>query len=343
MTSSVTSVDTTNPSGPFSGPSHTTWRRQRLLRIGSNLGSPSPQIPSFDPDETSLLRANQTTASYGTLPPRQDSPVSTKQAHTFRQRRNLPDLPLNLPRASSPNSITPATPLSPNSFKGIPNSYFRISGQRPISAYDAPLVQQVDDNEDDLHARTNGIRVWYSSFSSIDWLHDAIKDSVRFSRLRRGKSLRSKVRLLVDKSIGWIVVTLVGFFTAIVAFLIIRSEQWFFDLKEGYCGTGWTKAKRFCCPVQADGAETFYMGAVEDTCTAWKTWAEVLGASEHGDHVVGYRAELVQYVSYAFIAVCPNFAYACLPKLTAKPLVILGICFVCADDIPDSVNVLCNA
>src|SRR5882762_98582 len=303
MAESVRSVDGACLSGHLSGPSHTSWRRQRLLRIGSN--NTTTQIP-LDGDETSALRPSQT--SYGTLPTRQDSPASIKR--TFRQRRNLPALPgltlprvssLNLPRVSTCGSSNPVLPpLSPSSFRGIPNSYLRINAQRPITAYDAPLAQQ-NDIEDDLHARNNGIRVWYSSFSSIDWLHDAIKDSVRHSRLSRG---RSRVRLLVDKSMGWIIVTLVGFITALIAFLIIRSEQWLFDLKDGYCRAGWTMAKRFCCPIEdVDGKGRFYMGAVaEDMCDAWKTWAEVFRASERGDH--RYWAEIVQYVSYAFIAVC---------------------------------------
>src|SRR6267154_985774 len=179
MADSAQSIDA-SPSGPLSGTSDTTWRRQRLLRIGSN--------------ESTFLRLTTRTASYGTIPKRR-----------------------NLSRQPSSNLPTPAGPLSPHS-SSFRNSYFRINLQRPISAYDAALI---DHSEDDLHARTNGIRVWYSSFASIDWLHDAIKDSVRFSRLRRGKSLHSKIKLLVDKSIGWIVVTIVGFFTAIVAFLVV--------------------------------------------------------------------------------------------------------------------------
>jgi chloride channel 3/4/5 len=38
-------------------------------------------------------------------------------------------------------------------------------------------------------------------------------------------------------------------------------------LKEGYCRTDWTKAKRFCCPIQDDGmggTPTVYMGAMEE-------------------------------------------------------------------------------
>jgi chloride channel 3/4/5 len=312
MDSFAKTVDSTSPSGPFSGPSHTTWRRQRLLRIGSN--NNTPRLP-FDADESSFLTLDQTSASYGTLPARRESPVSFRSSRHLFKRRNLPALPgLTLPRVSSSQ---PATPQSPSSFRGLSSSYFRINTQRPISAYDAPLVDHTA-HEDDLHARTNGIRVWYSSFASIDWLHDAIKDSVRFSRLRRGKSLHSKIRLLLDKSIGWIVVTLVGFITALVAFLIIRGEQWFFDLKEGHCSTDWKKAKRFCCPIQDDdlGTNTIYMGAMQGTCPAWRTWAEVLGASERGERMIGYRADLVQYIAYTFIAVCPCYRVCVLPNLT---------------------------
>jgi len=45
-------------------------------------------------------------------------------------------------------------------------------------------------------------------------LHDAIKDLVRFTRLRRGKSLRSHLRLLFDKSLGWIIVSEPPLFTS---------------------------------------------------------------------------------------------------------------------------------
>ena len=49
-------------------------------------------------------------------------------------------------------------------------------------------------------------------------------------------------------------VTIIGFLTAIIAFIIVRSEQWLFDIKEGYCTTSIWKAKRFCCPSQDEDA-----------------------------------------------------------------------------------------
>jgi chloride channel 3/4/5 len=155
-----------------------------------------------------------------------------------------------------------------------------------------------DGEAPDADAKVNGIRVWYSSFTSIDWLHDAIKDSVRFSKLRRRKSIRSRIRLIFDKSLGWIIVTIVGFLTAVAAFLIVRSEQWLFDLKEGYCGTSWWKAKRFCCP-HLDEAYLVRMNPSQELCPDWTTWSTSFSPNRGKieDHIVGY-------LSYTFIAVC---------------------------------------
>jgi chloride channel 3/4/5 len=149
-------------------------------------------------------------------------------------------------------------------------------------------------------AKINGIRVWYSSFTSIDWLHDAIKDSLRFSRLRKRKSVRAKVRLYIDKSLGWIIVTIVGFLTAVVAFLVVRSEQLLFDWKEGYCVDGWGKSKRFCCPAEQTAgrmASPFLTRAEEELCSAWRPWSGAL-SSKHG-----LEGEIVEYASYTSIAV----------------------------------------
>ena len=293
---SVSSAQDTVPSGPLSGPIDTTRRKQRLLRIGSTSSVPVlPQDAHTDHDESSsLFRPSESASQYGTLPP------SKKSSHIgfgFLRRHTLAS-----PKLPNISLSHPASPIldSPVSFRGLSSSYF--SNQRPISAYDAPLAYQAN-SEDDLHAHTNGIRVWYSSFSSIDWLHDAIKNSIRFSRLRRGKSIRSRVRLLLDKSIGWIIVTLVGLFTAIVAFLVVRAEQWLFDLKLGYCRADWKQAKRFCCADEPNGLKhpTYpFPVSTEETCDGWRTWVEVFGA----ENMTKLQTEVVGYVAYTVLAVC---------------------------------------
>ncbi|TFY83561.1 hypothetical protein EWM64_g445 [Hericium alpestre] len=261
----------------------------------------------------SLFDLRQHHSSYGALPAL--SPPRTATKPSFRKRHGLPELPQlsTLPQRLRPSS-NPVTP-DPASATNDRSSFFgRIHGQRPISAYDAPVPAGSHSKSEDaastnVDTKANGIRVWYSSFTSIDWLHDAIKDSARMHRLRRRKSARGRIRNTVDRSIGWVVVTIVGFLTAIVAFLIVRSEQWLFDLKDGYCQSTWWKAKRFCCPAVCDD-EDFSLFVVdnlrnalvdaEETCIAWRSWGQVLdrpGSSTSSQEVIDYFA----YILFALI------------------------------------------
>lgn len=271
--SSVAASEATEvPSGPLSGPSDTTWRRRRLLHIGSvQTLSPEDQAQGVV-ESTPILHRQPATpkalSSYGTLPQ-----VKPKKPG-FRVRHGLPPLPdLRLPRRVHSVSSSP-TQL----YATLDRNIFR--SQRPISAYDASFPGlDGRGGEPDLDTegvvRANGIRVWYSSFTSIDWLHDALKDSMRLYRLRRHKSVGGRMRIAGDRLMGWIIVTIVGFLTAVAAFLIVRSEQWLFDIKYGYCMAGWWKARRFCCPNVSE-ARTFALGASPETCNAWVTWGEAL-------------------------------------------------------------------
>ncbi|KAJ7680391.1 chloride channel [Mycena polygramma] len=247
-------------------PTTTTWRRQRLTRLSST----STLQPASPPQtEATSLQPPENGRSYGTLPGRPGRKIT----------------PLSLPPSGLSTPSTPMRSPSVSVFRDL--AYSRLSTQRPISAYDQPVAENAADDTE-VDARINGVRVWYSSFSSIDWLHDAIKDSVRFSRLRKRKTLRARARLFIDKSMGWFIVTVVGFLTAVVAFLVIRGEQWLFDLKEGHCHDAWWKARRFCCPEAVEN--------VVGECS-WKTWSESLVRT-------GTLAEdFLEYISYSVIAV----------------------------------------
>jgi chloride channel 3/4/5 len=91
-----------------------------------------------------------------------------------------------------------------------------------------------------------------------------IKDSSRIFKLRKRKSLRGRIGNAIDRSLGWVVVTIVGFMAAVLAFAIVRSEHLLFDLKEGHCTQGWYTAQWFCCSVRPAASKS--MGAGEDTC-----------------------------------------------------------------------------
>lgn len=107
-------------------------------------------------------------------------------------------------------------------------------------------------------------------------------------------------------------VSIVGFLTAILAFCIVRTEQWLFDIKEGYCGSAWYKAKRFCCPLPnaslSSGNVTYpqfpttYLNkrAEPPTCADWVTWAERL----NGRHELpGVEDWIIEYSVYILFAV----------------------------------------
>ncbi|KWU43642.1 hypothetical protein RHOSPDRAFT_9120, partial [Rhodotorula sp. JG-1b] len=137
----------------------------------------------------------------------------------------------------------------------------------------------------------NGVRSWYDNFTTVDWLHDAVKHSIRLRRVRQLKrthGLRGYLINLWDGAQGWVLVTLIGFLTACIAFAIIRSEMWLFDLKEGYCARDWRLAHRFCCSEDHGGGGS--------TCPAWRTWGQV------GRDKYGFDRELAAYAVYAVMA-----------------------------------------
>jgi len=322
--------------GPLSSPSNPEWRRQRLLRIGANS---SPQVQSTN-DQTTLL-GDPMTASYGTLPRESARKKRRRSAQQGLAFLSLGGQDSNDAAENTGLSLPPSPTFRLHS---RPSSFLK-NFRRPVSAYDAMgysnSTPAPGHSPDEEGARVNGIRVWYSSFTSIDWLHDAvcfhlisalsytvidapswlqIKDSARMMRLRRRKSLRGRMTNLLDRSMGWIIVTIVGFLTAIIAFLIVRSEQLLFDFKEGYCVNGWWKAYRFCCPRQADISSLASASAArspfasfknEDTCDAWSTWSDVFSPQANpADPQVGEEGWVVEYLSYTIIAVsdihCPT-------------------------------------
>ncbi|CAE6419770.1 unnamed protein product, partial [Rhizoctonia solani] len=189
-----------------------------------------------------------------------------------------------------------------------PTSFFGTLGRRAPGAYDGQTnMDAVQEAGEDEGARINGVRVWYSSFTSIDWLHDAIKDSARTLRIRRRRSARGRLLNLVDRSVGWIIVTIVGFLTAVLAFLIIRSEQLLFDIKEGYCSEGWWRAMRFCCPASINKESLIIttMPTEIEVCEAWRTWGDVFRSKDNGSNpehgLIWWSTEYISYMVIALI------------------------------------------
>ncbi|KAH9812858.1 chloride channel, partial [Melampsora americana] len=164
-------------------------------------------------------------SNYDSIPTQSDSRLSNYRTSnlTFNQSLRIPDWLSVYSNSQSPKSRPPSISIN------------RKAG------YDAEF-------KDELAGQSgNGMRVWYDTYTSVDWLHEHVKQSIRRKNLDKIRGLRGQLRRTWDRSQGWFLVTLIGIATALMAGLIVTLEMWLFDLKEGYCASGWMTPKRFCC------------------------------------------------------------------------------------------------
>ncbi len=132
-------------------------------------------------------------------------------------------------------------------------------------------------------------RVWYDQFTSTDWVHDSIADAFRVRDLRARKDWRGRLYAWFDGAQGWILVAIVGFITACIAYFVNVTETSVFDIKEGYCKGGWYFSKRKCCYGQ-------------DYCDSWRTWGRRLrpyDSDEKGDSWIDFVAFVFFVVLFA--------------------------------------------
>lgn len=106
-------------------------------------------------------------------------------------------------------------------------------GQRLVTA-----LTHNDSMRESKGSITGHDRVWYDQFTSTDWVHDSIEDAHRVLILRSRKDIRGRVEAFFDGAQGWILSALVGFLTAITAYIVDVSEAPVFDWKDGYCSKG---------------------------------------------------------------------------------------------------------
>lgn len=130
-------------------------------------------------------------------------------------------------------------------------------------------------------------------------------------RLRNAasRSLRGKIANTWDRFQGWLVVTLTGIITALIAFLIIRAEMAFFDLKEGFCSTSWGTARRFCCAPrhQSPGSD-----GGEDECSDWIEWGQFFNPKEKDGPFGGWVYGGPEFMAYATVALLLAVTASCM-------------------------------
>ncbi|KAJ1733871.1 hypothetical protein LPJ61_001352 [Coemansia biformis] len=106
-----------------------------------------------------------------------------------------------------------------------------------------------------------GVRAWYTSYTTIDWLHDDIREQARLRALRAiGGTKGWWINNVWDPVQGWLLVVLVGLLCGLFAGFISEWTELLAGWKTGYCRADWRLSKPICCRLSA--AE----------CEFWRPW-----------------------------------------------------------------------
>ncbi|KAJ1920236.1 hypothetical protein H4219_001469 [Mycoemilia scoparia] len=177
--------------------------------------------------------------------------------------------------------------------------------------------------------RVGGERVWYGSYTAIDWTHDAIKEQARLRALRRKTGWRGWwLNHVYDPSQGWILVILTGILCGLFAGFITEWTEWLSSLKTGLCVDDW-RLGDMCCrdfgvPLPGNGTSmpTFISPQVmhamgKDTCPGWKSWSQILGSG-----FTGGDSYLFDFASYTMWGLLFNFIASSMVVNTATDVVL---------------------
>ncbi|KAK2762578.1 hypothetical protein FQN54_000751 [Arachnomyces sp. PD_36] len=154
-------------------------------------------------------------------------------------------------------------------------------------------------------------RVWYDQFTSTDWVHDSIADGMRVRELRARKDIVGRLWAWADRAQGWVLAAFIGCITAIVAYFVDITESSIFDLKEGFCTTGWFQNKRTCC-------------LDSDRCPSWRSWSQIV-------HPADADTQWINFVAFVLWAVVLSSA-SCYLTLFTKTVVPSNVSLATLDE-----------
>ncbi|PNS17463.1 hypothetical protein CAC42_7146 [Sphaceloma murrayae] len=184
-------------------------------------------------------------------------------------------------------------------------------GVRVSKMFGARQEHDYFDQEDLSKSTMVDDRAWYDQFTSTDWVHDSIADAFRVKELRSRRDFVGRLLALYDASQGWILVAIIGCLTAAVAYLIDVTEAVVFDIKTGYCSTGWYLSKRRCC----EGVSI---------CDNWTRWSISLRAD-------GQREEGTDFAVFSFWVIALS-AVSCLITLQTKTTISSALSLATLDE-----------
>ncbi|KAJ2869347.1 hypothetical protein GGH93_006187 [Coemansia aciculifera] len=141
----------------------------------------------------------------------------------------------------------------------IPFPMLRTEDEAPTTWLIPRVRSALYDSENLMNAahigrknKGKGIRAWYSSYTTIDWLHDDIREQARLRALRAVGGTRGWwLNHVWDPIQGWLLVVLVGILCGLFAGFISEWTELLAGWKSGYCRADWRMSKAACCRESA--------------------------------------------------------------------------------------------
>ncbi|KAH7403352.1 chloride channel-like protein 3 [Cadophora sp. MPI-SDFR-AT-0126] len=133
------------------------------------------------------------------------------------------------------------------------------------------ISSHVSKEEQELAGTAIGERLPYNDYTTIDWLHDLIKDSFRHRAIKSRTSLKGRFFATWDSCQGWVAASMIGIFTAFVAFCVDVAEATISDYKLGYCSSNLFQSREACCTKRSP---LRIQEEVGEYCSEWKMWSE---------------------------------------------------------------------
>ncbi|KAJ1674932.1 hypothetical protein EV182_002268, partial [Spiromyces aspiralis] len=181
-----------------------------------------------------------------------------------------------------------------------------------------------------------GERVWYASYTAIDWSHDTIKEQARLRALRCHKGWHGWwLNHVYDPAKGWVLVILVGILCGFFAGFITEWTEWLSSLKHGVCVGDWLQGGN-CCLIQdrqardasyarsgappLDPTAPYAFHVLKDTCPNWKSWSQLL--SDAGIPTFGSDGYVVNFLGYTALALLFNFVASWMVVQSATDVIV---------------------
>lgn len=191
---------------------------------------------------------------------------------------------------------------------------FTDAGIQKIKSVDSELDENILGNSSLLEMQVPMNRNYYDDFTSVDWVNDTISESKRQHQLNKLKGWKGNYKRLLDRSQGWILITLIALVFSLVAYLIDRAESTLVDLRRGYCTSNWLLSESMCCikdPTNLSGRLS--------ACSDWRLWPEVFQYTPANDIV---ELDFILYVLLSMLLAFLSVKITLTTK-TTNPLAVV--------------------